>query len=311
MNSETKKILILGMIALFSGCAGSQSSKEKAYREQAMADSISSPSAANKDYASSSAAVENNKDTTRKFIRTADLKFKVKNVIKATYKIEDITRNFDGFVTYTNLFSSIDNRNVIPVSADSSIETTFYTVQNEMTLRVPNVQLDTTLKTIAALIDFLDYRVIKADDVALQLLSNQMTQSRVGKHEERLINAIDNRGKKLNETTNAEENLLNKQEESDNAKIANLSLKDQINFSTIKLSIYQRQSVKREMIEGNKIIESYEPNIGLQLKDSIKFGWTMLEAVFLFIIKLWGLIVFGIITFIVIRTIVNKYLTKK
>ena len=40
---------------------------------------------------SSSAAVENKKDSTHKFIRTAELKFKVKSVIKSTYNIEDIT----------------------------------------------------------------------------------------------------------------------------------------------------------------------------------------------------------------------------
>lgn len=40
---------------------------------------------------SSLAAVENNKDTLHKFIRTADLKFKVKDVIKSTYNIEEVT----------------------------------------------------------------------------------------------------------------------------------------------------------------------------------------------------------------------------
>ena len=185
---------------------------------------LSSPN----DYASSSAAVEKNKDTTRKFIRTAELKFKVKNAIKATYAIEDITARFDGFVTYTKLNSDVTNKITLPISADSSLETTFFVVENTMTIRVPNTQLDTTLKTIAKLIDFLDYRIIKADDVGLQLLSNNLTQMRVDKHSTRLINAIDNRGKKLHETTNAEENLLNKQEQADNAKIANLELKDQI-----------------------------------------------------------------------------------
>ena len=47
-------------------------------------------------YASSSAAVETNKDSKRKFIRTAELKFKVKNVISSTYDIEDITNRHGG-----------------------------------------------------------------------------------------------------------------------------------------------------------------------------------------------------------------------
>jgi len=125
-------------------------------------------------FISSSAAVEKNQDTTRKFIRTADLKFKVKNVIKSTYDIENITNRQGGFVTYTNLTSDIDRVFITTVSADSSLESTYYTVTNTVTLRVPNTKLDTTLREIARNIDYLDYRVIKAEDVALQVLFKQI-----------------------------------------------------------------------------------------------------------------------------------------
>ncbi len=81
-------------------------------------------------FISSSAAVENNKDSTRRFIRTADLKFKVKSVINSTYDIENITNLQGGFVTYTNLTSTINNITNTAVSADSSLETTYYTVTN-------------------------------------------------------------------------------------------------------------------------------------------------------------------------------------
>lgn len=144
---------------------------------------------------SSSAAVENTKDSSRKFIRTADLKFRVEDVKNATYKIEDLIAKYDGFVSYTNLLSNVDNRSVIPISADSSLETIYYTVENNMTLRVPNIKLDSTLKDIAKQIDYLDYRVIKANDISLLLFSNKLTQKRLKKHSDRLSEAIDNKGK--------------------------------------------------------------------------------------------------------------------
>lgn len=248
---------------------------------------------------SSSAAVENTKDTTRMFIRTADLKFKVKSVIKSTYDIENITSRQGGFVTFTNLSSNIDNVTNIPVSADSSLETTYYTVTNSITLRVPNTKLDTTLKEIAHNIDYLDYRIIKADDVALQMLSNNLAQRRAAKNEARLTNAIDNRGKKLNETALAEEILLSKQEESDQAKISNLSMSDQIKFSTVSLFIYQRQAIKRELISNDKNIESYEPGFGSKILESLKYGWSILEWGIVFVIKFWALfLLVGIVYFI-------------
>lgn len=308
MKIQTMHALSFGAFLLMIGCAASSEEKSNAYAaESAKADSMMmSGPAGNADYASSSAAVVNKKDTTRKFIRTAELKFKVKDVIKTTYKIEDITTHFDGFVTYTKLNSDITNKITLPISADSSLETTFYVVENTMTLRVPNTQLDTTLKTIAKLIDFLDYRIIKADDVGLQLMANSLTQQRVNRHSNRLIDAIDSRGKKLHETTNAEENLLNKQEQADNAKIANLELKDQIHYSTIQLSIYQRTDIKRDVVCNNKNIDAYEPGFGAKLKESLKFGWSLLESLFLFIAKLWTLILLAL----VIWYIVKKYLDR-
>ncbi len=257
-------------------------------------DSVESP-------VSSSAAVVSKKDTERKFVRTADLKFKVKDVAKATYYIEDVVNRQGGFVTYTNLVSTIDNTSSTQVSEDSTLETTFYNVTNTMTIRVPNNKLDSTLKEIAKNIDYLDYRIIKADDVALQLLSNELTQKRVAKNEARVANAIDTKGKKLAETTTAEETLLSKQEASDNAKIANLSLQDQVSFSTITINIYQKQTLKRELICNNKSTKEYEPNFGIKVYQSLQFGWDMLETIIVSIVRLWGLILLALIAYLIYR----------
>lgn len=239
-------------------------------------------------FISSSAAVENGKDSSRRFVRTADLKFKVKSVIQSTYDIENITNRQGGFVIYTKLSSSINNVYTTPVSKDSSLETTTYTVSNSITLRVPNTQLETTLKEIATNIEYLDYRVIKAEDVALQILSNNMTQSRVAKNEERIENVIDKKGRKPDETALAEELLLSKQEEADQAKIANLNLDDQIKFSTVNISIYQREALKRELIANDKNIDAYEAGLGTKIAEALKSGWSVLELLIVGLIRLWG-----------------------
>jgi hypothetical protein len=290
-----QKLKVISVLAIATALSGCGRSGEGKLELNEVADSTSSA------VISSSAAVENNKDTSRKFIRTADLKFKVKSVIKSTYDIENITSRQGGFVTYTNISSSIDHVTNIPVSADSSLETTYYTVTNSITLRVPNTKLDTTLKEIALNIDYLDYRIIKADDVALQMLSNKLVQNRSAKNEARLTNAIDNRGEKLNETTLAEDILLSKQEESDQAKISNLSLSDQIKFSTVSLFIYQRQTIKRELISNDKNIESYEPGFGTKIVESMEAGWDSLEVFIVFLAKLWGLLVFAVLGYFIYK----------
>jgi hypothetical protein len=285
-------MIVLVLINSFWGC---NRANNEANAGSPSADSISNR------FVSSSAAVETGKDSTRKFIRTADLKFKVKSVIQSTYDIENIANRQDGFVIYTNLASNIDNTEKTQVSADSSIETTFYTVTNTITLRVPNTKLDTTLKEIAKNIDYLDYRIIKAEDVALQILSNNLTEKRNSKNEERLSNAIDNKGKKLTETTVAEEILLSKKEEADNAKISNLSLQDQIKFSTINLSLYQPQTLKRELVFNNKAIDAYEPGFGSKMLEAMKYGVEILESFIISIIKLWVFILLALVIYLMYK----------
>lgn len=297
MNRRQKLIPALFLTIFFWGC---NHEEKEAFDHLALADSTSNA------FISSSAAVENNKDSSRRFVRTADLKFKVKNVIKSTYDIEHITSRQGGFVTYTNLASSINNVTTTPVSADSSLETTWYTVTNAITVRVPNTNLDTALKEICGNIDYLDYRVIKAEDVALQILSNSLTQKRSAKNEERLTNAINNRGKKLNETTIAKEILLSKQEQADNAKIANLSLADQISFSTINLIIYQRETIKRELISNDKNIDAYEPGLGSKLLDALRHGWDILETFIVFLANLWALLLLAILAYFLYKMYGHK-----
>lgn len=264
---------------------------------------------ASADNLSSSAAVEN-KNSGRKFIRTADAKFKVKNVAQSTYAIENATTKFGGFVTYTNLQSNVSEKFDTKISQDSTLETTKYKVENNITIRIPNTQLDTVIKTIAKQIDFLDYRVIKADDVSLQLLSNQLAQNRSKNYENRLEKAIDEKGKKLKEINSSEGNLNHQKEINDNKKLENLALNDKVDFSTISLYIYQPETTKQEMVVNQADISAYRPHIGIQIVDGLKTGWYILEAIIGFIVQLWSLILLGFIAYIVYRKYLRKQVSK-
>lgn len=289
---KTKIVELLMLMLLLYSCG--PSAEEKASMEKAKQDSLSA-------VLSSTAAVVDKKDTVRKFIRTANLKFRVNNVIKTTYTIEDIIHNQGGFVTLTDLHSNTNSTSLTPISADSSLETIYFTVVNTMTVRVPNTRLDTTLKEIARLVSFLDYRIIKADDVALSMLANQLTIKRNTKNQERLRNAIDSRGKKLPETAITEEMVQNKQEAADNSLISNLAYADQVNFSTINLEIYQRQGVKREVLANTENIKAYEPGFWSRFKDSCTQGWTIIKEIFLFIMKIWSPLLLGFLIFLIVR----------
>lgn len=297
MNKNTKIVLTLLALGLIVACKESVAEETPDYSENVATDSTS--------VVSSSAAVEN-KNSNRKFVRTADVKFKVKNVAKSTYAIEDATTKFGGFVTYTHLQSNIHSEDRTKVSQDSTLVTTKYKVDNNITIRVPNTKMDTVIKTIAKQIHFLDYRIIKADDVSLQMLSNELAQKRSNSSEKRLANAIDSKGKKLNQVVKAEETLDAKKEQNDASKLQNLSLQDQVNFSTLTLNIYQDESIKQEMVANEKSINAYRPNIGLQIWDSIKTGLFMLEHIVSFIVVLWPFALIGFLGFLGYKKFLKK-----
>lgn len=239
---------------------------------------------------SSNAAVIGKADSTHTFIRTADIKFKVKNVKQSTFAIEDLVSRHGGYVTYTNLSSTINYQYKTQVSEDSTEERTHYSVDNSITIRVPNTHLDPVLRGMASLMDFLDHRTIQADDIKYTLLANQLAEHRYKDHKKRFTNTIDTKGKKLKETVNAEDELLIKDEIADNTKIETLELIDQVNYSTVKLYIYQPETIKKALVANEEKIEPYVPSFGKRLGTAFADGWHVFENIILFFVNIWGVI---------------------
>ena len=227
----------------------------------------------------------------RQFVRTATLKFRVQQVEQATYQIEALTHAAGGFVTHSALNSITENRELTPVSRDSSVETLRFTVTNDITIRVPSNRLDTTLKAIAALTDYLDQRNIEADDVALQVMANNQAATRP----QRFATTRNTTKAGLSQQT------LDLQKEADAAAIANLSLKDQVSYSTISLSLYQRSQVKHWLVANDKGITAYEPGMGARLWNSITWGWSLVEELIVQLTRFWLLFLAGLVAFLLYK----------
>jgi hypothetical protein len=167
---KTNLKICSALLLLSVACSKKVEGEDYSNANEATADTVMakvSEEPSSKDEMSSSAA-KVDPNSNRKFIRTADAKFKVKNVMESTFKIEYLTQKFGGFVTLSELRSDISDTDETQVSKDSLVKTTRFVVNNTIAVRVPNVRLDTLLKSIAKEVQYLDYRVIKADDVISQ-----------------------------------------------------------------------------------------------------------------------------------------------
>lgn len=233
-------------------------------------------------------------DTAHAFIRKADISFQVKDVKRTTFQLEDIVSAHHGYITLTDLVSHVESKQSVRVSADTMVDLTNYRVENMITMRVPNDELDATLKDMASLMDFLDYRKVTASDVKLQLLSNKLSEARLMEHKKRVESAIDRQGKKLPQTTDAENELLARQGSADAAKIQNMALMDEVSYSTVTLKVYQPQTQRADRYAYIDPMKPYEPGFGSKLLTALSQGGQVFGEIMIFILRLWPLVLLGI-----------------
>lgn len=245
-------------------------------------------------------------DSTRSFIRKADMHFRVKNVKETTFDIEEIVAQHHGYVTTSNLESTVNYKNSVRINKDSIKDELHYTVQSNMVLRVKNEELDSTLIKIAALVDYLDYRKVNANDVTKALASSTLLQNRYAKHQQRVENTIDSKGKKLNSTLEAEDGLLAKQGISDEDKLDANEIKYDINYSTVVISIYQPEAIKTDVYAVALPIEPYKPSFGSNLLTVLSESGELFASILLFLIRLWPIALLGIGITLLVKFIIRR-----
>lgn len=241
--------------------------------------------------------ISKNLDTPRKFIQTADINFKVKNVHQSTQNIENTVKKLGGFVILSDLQSNAYDTNETKISNDSILKTTKYAVTNAIQVRVPNYNLDAFINSLSKEIQFLEHRTIKADEAQFALLAERLAQKRNHEKTNRLVKATDAKGKKLNDIQNSEEAIEQSKQQTDESYVNQLKLNDQIDFSTVTLAIHQNDQYYYEKVVNNENIADFRPHLGILIWDSIKQGWYILENLLLIFIRIWPLVILGVLGF--------------
>lgn len=264
-----------------------QASYESEKSEEAVNTNVKFPPQILPNFLVTVAASGVNDDEMHKFIRTAQMKFKVKDVVDATHLIENIILNNKGFILSSSIVNKQLSPSTINVSKDSSLVTYYLNQESKLQLKVPSQLLDTTLRQIAPLAISIDYRTVNAADVTTRLMSEKMAQARMTKKQKRLSSAIDNKGQKLSDITNAEEALDNAMEREDMAKISEFITNEQIAYSTISIDIYQDIKEYSNKVLRTENIEEYDSGFGVRFVEGLANGWYIVTVIFLFFINIW------------------------
>jgi hypothetical protein len=228
----------------------------------------------------------------RKIIRTAQMRFKAAKTDNATYKVEKIAKQFGGYVTESQMNSSVVSEKDVVVSNDSVIHLAQYQLENTMVVRIPNEQLDTFLTEMSRMYLFLDHRRISADDVTLAYMSSQL-KSKIREHAaQRIQNATDTKGKRLDDIVNAETAATQLHDEAIDQQTANAEKDFNIHYSVVNLNIYQDMDIVKTM-KANPSLYAYGPSFFTRLKESVAYGWTMVLEIILGLASIWYLFLIG------------------
>jgi hypothetical protein len=244
--------------------------------------------AANGDIFSSTTAVPGAIDSLKKFVRTAQMRFRVKNSADATLRIEDIALRNGGFVINSHLNTELELRQTTPISRDSALEITRYSIHSQLVIRVPYRMLDTTLRSIGRLSDFLDLRHVNASDVELQMLEQELASLREGIYRRELERSEENK------TSPKADRARSSRAASDQARIETLKLEDAIRFSTVTVDIYQLPQIRQTMVANTEVPIPQLP-LAAQIGGALHSGGEILMLLLLGIVHVWSLILLAIL----------------
>lgn len=256
-----------------------------------------------------SSTAATHQDPDRKFIRTADLSMEVENVYKSTTTIENKLAEIGGFVTQSNLQSNVISQEIFPIDADSAKEVKKYTVNNSMTVRVPQMQLGNFLNSLSTEMKFLNFRNIAAEDVSLSFIMSELEKGRLDKTSGKLEKINEQNGK-IADKQEIINDVDDKQSQINQNKISTLKLKDDVAYSSVTLLLTEKEKIAETMVINPKSYDQkYRTGFWYRAGNSIQDGFYFFQTLLVGLLYLWPLWIFVSLLFFGIKWYTKKMRT--
>jgi hypothetical protein len=250
------------------------------------------------------------RNSNRKLIKTANLVFSVDNVEKSTSKIEYIAQSYGGFILSSGITTNTNLVTTQRINSDSVMEIGTKSIENTITLRVPEFYLDSVLFQFSKLWNDLDERTLNAQDVTIDFLANEFRAKMYQKAAINISHAAQNNQRDLNDVVNAETQATSYLESTIQKKIENLTLQDRIDYATITLKLYQPDVLYKKKVVSYELTQ-YEPGFGSDFVDSLNVGWKIILGFVLFLAKGWSVLLISLGIFLVIYYFVKFLINRK
>jgi hypothetical protein len=226
-------------------------------------------------------------DSERKFIRTANARFRVKDVYVSALGIEDIVAAHGGFVVKNDITAVKQSAQSHPIGNGKLMELSEYAVQGNLIVRVPSARTQEFLRAIVGHVEFLDERSFSAHDAQFDLLRRQLEMMRGQDTQTDLGDAVKDGGK-LSHKVDAINARNAAKEARDEALLAKKEFEDKVAFSTIGLQLYQPTKVAQsERVDIDSVYRQARPGFFSRMGEELRSGWEGLQSFTLALIGIW------------------------
>jgi hypothetical protein len=213
-----------------------------------------------------------------KLVKTADMRFKVKNVQQTGEAVAALTTALNGMVMHHSLATTIERSTDVASSSDSVMRFSSYYTNADMTVRLPSDKMEEFMNRIGHMSVFVNTRNMDIQDKTLDFLSSQLKVS--GRNE---IIAQQKKGllkiKDIGDVLALKDDQVDKQ-------IDNHRIEDAVRYSTVGLNFYQSNTVAKELIV-NDDPSNYTLPFFRRLGNAFVNGWLIFDEGFIALANIW------------------------
>lgn len=240
-------------------------------------------------------------DGERKFIRTANATFQVKDVYVAALGIEDTVASHGGFVVKNSIGTEKLSSAQQPMGGHKLMELSEYAVKGHLIVRVPSAKTQEFLRAIVGHVVFLDQRNFDARDAQFDLLRQQLDMIRNQETQREIGDAVADGGR-LGTKTDAIAIRSDVKGARDAAILARKQFEDQVAFSTIELRLHQGAKVlQTEKVDVESMFRDFRPGFFPRMGEQLRDGWSGLLEVILILVGIWPVLLgFGAMAYAIV-----------
>lgn len=223
----------------------------------------------------------------KQLVKTADVNFKVKDVIKTGEAIAALTDQCKGMVTHHQTQSSLKGSENVHLTNDSVMLVSSYNTTADMTIKIPSEQLEKFMNQVSHMGIYVNSSKMDIEDKSWDYLSTKLK----AENREELV-AQQKTGKV---TLKHPDEILSVKDDIVDKRISNIKTDEDAVYSTITLNFYQSDTISKDIV-ANDDPSAYNIPFFQRLTLAFENGWAIFVDVLIGLTNIWMFILAGLVT---------------